>query len=177
MDETLEDRLVALAARDQQVLQELFDTGELPTDGYHPRLRALHEDNARVLGAIIDRHGWPDRTMAGEKGAEAAWLVAQHAVFDLAFMQRCADLVEKAVTAGTVPGWQLGFLQDRLRTLSGRPQLYGTQFERDAEGRLVSSPIEDPAGVDARRAALGLNTLAERTAEMQARDAAARRPR
>ena len=177
MDETLEGRLVALAARDQQALRELFDAGELPTDGYHPRLRALHEDNARVLGAIIDRHGWPDRTLAGEKGAEAAWLVAQHAVFDLAFMQRCADLVERAVAAGTVPGWQLAFLQDRLRTLSGRPQIYGTQFQPDADGWPVPCPIEDAAGVDTRRAALGLNTLAARTAEMRAREAEARRRR
>lgn len=175
MTETLEARLVAMAARDQAVLRELSDAGELPTNAYHPRLRALHEDNARVLGAIIDGHGWPDRMVAGEKGAEAAWLIAQHAVFDLAFMQRCADLVQQAVASGTVPGWQLAFLQDRLRTMSGRPQVYGTQFEPDAEGWPTPCPIEDPAGVDARRAAVGLNTLAERTEEMRAREAETRR--
>ena len=56
----------------------------------------------------------------------------------------------------------------------GKPQRYGTQFDRDDDGLLSPVPCDDPALVDRRRAALGLPPLAEVTAEMRKRDT--RRP-
>lgn len=60
----------------------------------------------------------------------------------------------------------VGVLQDRVCTLSGKPQYYGTQFDIDENGWPTPFPIRDPATVNERRARLGLNTLEERQEEM-----------
>ena len=46
----------------------------------------------------------------------------------------------------------------------GRPQLFGTQLEPDDDGTMRPYWIEDPAGVDERRRAVGLAPLSERLA-------------
>ena len=56
---------------------------------------------------------------------------------------------------------EVAMLEDRIRTFEGRPQRYGTQFDWDEHGRLSPLPLEDPAGVDARRRAIGLGPLAQ----------------
>lgn len=166
MNQNLADELVAMMKEDQRLLQQLFESGELPSESYHPRMKALHEQNASRLKAIIGRHGWPGISLVGEDAAKAAWLVAQHAVSDPDFMTACVGLLDDAVARGDVAGWQLAFLQDRVRTLSGKPQYYGTQFDIDENGWPTPFPIEDAARVNERRAHLGLNSLEERLEQM-----------
>ncbi|MCH8543230.1 MAG: hypothetical protein LAT61_06660 [Alcanivorax sp.] len=166
MGQSLADELVGMMKEDQQVLQQLFDSGELPSESYHPRMKALHEKHASRLKEIIRNNGWPGMSLVGEDAAKAAWLIAQHSVSDFVFMAECASLLEDAVAAGDVAGWQLAFLQDRVCTLSGRPQCYGTQFDIDAEGWPIPFPIEDGDTVNERRARLGLNSLEERQGQM-----------
>lgn len=81
-------------------------------------------------------------------------------------MQECVCLLQDAVIREDVAGWQLAFLQDRVRTMSGKPQYYGTQFDVDENGWPTPFPIEDPARVNERRAGLGLNSLEERQEQM-----------
>lgn len=166
MKQTLAEELVTMMRDDQQLLQQLFQSGELPSESYHPQMKALHEHNASRLKEIISSHGWPGVSSVGEEAAKAAWLVAQHAVSDPEFMTECVGLLEKAVAREDVVGWQLAFLQDRVRTLSGKPQYYGTQFDVDENGWPTPFPIEDSATVNERRARLGLNSLEERQEQM-----------
>lgn len=170
MDPKLTSELVGMMDADQTALQTHFDSGELPTDAYHPEIKALHEQHAARLKAIIQNHGWPGISLVGKEGAKAAWLIAQHSVSDTDFMAACVSLLEAAVAADDVEGWQLAFLQDRVLTFEGQPQLYGTQFDVDDEGWPVSFPIQNVDTVNQRRAALGLNTLEERLAEMIERE-------
>ncbi|WP_240753885.1 DUF6624 domain-containing protein [Natronospirillum operosum] len=81
-------------------------------------------------------------------------------------MAACTSLLEDAVARKDVVGWQLAFLQDRVRPLSGKPQYYGTQFDVDDDGWPVPFPIEDSAKVNERRTQLGLNSLEERLEQM-----------
>ena len=53
-----------------------------------------------------------------------------------------------------------------MRTLSGKPQVYGTQFDVDEKGWPIPFPIADAAAVNERRARLGLNSLEERQEQM-----------
>ena len=53
------------------------------------------------------------------------------------------------------------YLHDRVRMADGREQLYGSQFVRDEQGRLVPWHMDDLGKVDARRARLGLPPFAE----------------
>ena len=157
-EQALRLELLALAADDERVRQLLAQDGQL-FDGYAPDMEAIHRRNAARLAALVDANGWPGRTLAGDDGAEAAWRIIQHAISEPALQRRCLPLLEAAAAAGEVPPLQPAMLADRIRYHEGRPQLYGTTVGFDAEGRLTPGPLEDPEGVDARRAALGLPPL------------------
>ena len=171
MDRKLADRLIVLAARDLETRERLAGDGSL-FDGYHPEMEAVHEANARELETMIAEVGWPASRIAGDEGAEAAWLVAQHAIGLPGFQRKCLELLKAAVAAGEAPAWQMAMMADRVRTFEGRPQLYGTGFAWDDEGELSPRRIEDPERVDRRRAEVGLEPLEMAVAKLRARDAA-----
>lgn len=154
----LRDRLVAMASRDLKTRERLASDGTL-FDGYHPEMEAVHEENARELEMVIEAHDWPTSELVGEDGAEAAWLVAQHAIGLPQFQRKCLRLVEAAVAAGKAPAWQMAMMLDRIRTFEGRPQVFGTSFDWDESGELSPRPIENPGDVDLRRASIGLEPL------------------
>jgi hypothetical protein len=157
-DPGLRDELLAMVAADGALRAWLVADGTL-FDGYHPEMAALHHRHAARLAEIVAARGWPGRGLVGEDGAEAAWRVVQHAIGDPPVMRRCLPLLEAAAARGDAPAWQPAYLLDRIHTLEGRPQRYGTQHDWDPGGTLRPLPLEDPAGVDARRAAVGLGPL------------------
>ena len=159
----LRAELLAMAAEDRRVRAELEAAGEL-SGGYAPRMEAVHRANAARLRALVAAHGWPTRAVAGDDGAEAAWLIVQHAIGEPAFLRATLPVLWDAAARGDVPAWQAAMLEDRIRAFEGRPQRYGTQLHPDADGWLRPHPIDDPDGVEARRAAVGLEPLAERLA-------------
>jgi hypothetical protein len=102
-----------LQQRDLALRAELEADGTL-FDNYHPRMEAVHRDNAKQLRELIARVGWPSVRLAGRDGAEAAWLIAQHSIAEPDFMRSCRDLLEKAQAIGDVPLWQYAYMQDRI---------------------------------------------------------------
>ena len=158
--------LLALAAEDARVRAELVAEGTL-FDGYHPRMEAVHRHNAEVLAAALDRHGWPGARLVGADGADAAWLIAQHAIGEPAFMRRCLAALEVAAARNDVPRWQPAMLEDRIRVFEGRLQRFGTQLQVAGDGTVHPHPIEDSDGVEQRRRAVGLEPLAERLAKSE----------
>lgn len=166
MDAALRDELFAMEAEDIRVRAELLEEGALG-DGYNPRMRAVHERNAARLKEIIAAHGWPGRSLVGRDGSHAAWRIVQHVIGDAEFQRSCVPAIERAITNGEAPLAQLAFLVDRIRYFEGKPQIYGTQFDWDANGELNPWQIEDPEHVDQRRQRAGLNSIADRTREMR----------
>jgi len=150
--------LCELARRDEELCAELAADGSL-FDGYHPRMEAVHRQNAARLAAIVDEIGWPSVPLVGAEASEAAWLIAQHAIGEPALLRRVLGLLRDAAARDAVPPWQTAMLEDRIRMYEGRPQLYGTQLVADLEGWLRPHPIEEPDGVDERRKRLGLGPL------------------
>jgi hypothetical protein len=169
------DQLVALAAHDLKMREWLAEDGSL-FEGYHPKMQAVHEANATELERIIAAIGWPTSQLVGADAAEAAWLIAQHAIGLPSFQRRCFDLLRHAVAAGEAPAWQMAMMLDRIRTYEGRPQVYGTQFDWDDEGRLSPRLIEESDGVDQRRQEVGLEPLEAATERLRTRDAAQSKP-
>ena len=166
MNRNLSDELLQMDEHDQSVRGELAAEGSL-FEGYHPRMEAVHRQNAARLRAVLDEIGWPTERLVGSDGAHAAWRIAQHAIGEPDFQRRALRLLQEAASRGEVPAWQPAMLEDRVRMFEGRPQLYGTQLEPDDEGRPRPYPIEDPEGVDERRRAVGLEPLAERLARTE----------
>ena len=135
--------------------------------GYNDEMRAVHERNAEKLQHSIETHGWPGRSLAGTDGAAAAWLVLQHAISRPSLMRLGLELVRQAAAESEAEPSQVAYLLDRIRTLEGRPQVYGTQYDWDPNGHLSPLPIEDPQEIDERRAAVGLSPLGENTDAMR----------
>ncbi|HWP43112.1 MAG TPA: DUF6624 domain-containing protein, partial [Blastocatellia bacterium] len=160
-DEQLRQALLKMKADDLSLREELASDGSL-FEGYHPRMRQLHEANAEMLLRIIRQYGWPGRSLVGEDGAEAAWLIAQHAISLPRLQRQARALIEEAARRGEAQLWQAAMLEDRIRMFEGRPQLYGTQFDWDENGEMSPYPeIEEEAKVDERRSAVGLGPLGE----------------
>lgn len=105
---------------------------------------------------IIAKYGWPGKSMVGEKGAHAAWILVQHADKDVEFQTECLKLMTEA-PAGEVSGKDVAYLTDRMLMNSGQKQRYGTQLDGDYK----PLPVEDPEKLDQRRAEVGLNPIAE----------------
>lgn len=154
MEQGLRQELLAMAAEDRRVRQELLESGELG-EGYVPRMEAVHQSNASRLKRIIAQYGWPDSDLIGDDGTLAAWLIAQHAIGDPETQRLALTLVQGKVRNGKVPAAQEAYLFDRIAMYEGRPQRYGTQSLPCADGRYRRWETEDPEQLNARRAAMG----------------------
>lgn len=179
MNEQLRAQLLARMETDQDVRNEALRRWPAGTpvdtdDPLHHRWLHVDRDNTAWLAEVIDTHGWPGRRLVGDDGANAAWLLAQHADHDPAFQRRCLVLLTAAVAAGDADPANLAYLTDRVAVHEHRPQVYGTQLRWDGE-RSVPAEIADPELVDQRRAEVGLMPLAEYLALTQSRHSSRRR--
>jgi hypothetical protein len=150
MDDGLRAELLRRVEKDQ-VARKALDSDAM---------RAADEENLPWLREVVDAHGWPGASLVGTDGAHAAWLLAQHADADPAFQRQCLGLIGTAVEAGEASLLEYAYLTDRVLLAEGRPQVYGTQVTRQ-DGGWVPRDLRDPELVDERRAAAGLEPLAE----------------
>lgn len=161
VNEELRRELLALRAEDMRVREELMQSGELG-GAYVPRMEEVHRRNAARLREIIHSFGWPGEDIAGKDGAEAAWLIAQHAVGEPEYQRSALALLRTAASEGRAPAWHGAYLEDRIAMQEGRPQRYGTQWLDDpADGRIRPWQLADPEHVNDLRAAVGLRPLAQ----------------
>jgi len=128
-------------------------------------MKQADEENTKRLTEIVEQHGWPTNTLVGPDGANAAWLLVQHADRDRKFQRKCLDLMTK-LPKQEISQRDLAYLTDRVLLAEGKKQLYGTQMD-SAEGRWVPRPLEDPENVDQRRADHGLQPLAVYIKQME----------
>lgn len=168
----LRRELLAREEEDQRVRRLVsFRPGQhlvAPSEDLVAELRRVDHDNTEWLGQVLAERGWPGRSLAGEDGAAAAWLLAQHADDDPALQQRFLQALRAAVAAGDASAGHQAYLEDRVRVNAGQPQLYGTQFI-ETEQSLEPAPIAEPGRLDERRAAVGLDPFAVYDAQMRAR--------
>jgi hypothetical protein len=125
-------------------------------------MKSLHIKNAARLREIIAEHGWPGRSLVGEDGVAAAWLILQHSISEPEFMRGSVPLLEKSVAAGEAQAMHLAYLTDRIAFFEGRPQRYGTQWDVDQDGTHVLGDLESAERVDEWRKSVGLWSLSER---------------
>lgn len=161
-DPSLADELAAMAHADQDVRNRAT---------LHPDDKAIHDEwvkvdamNAARLQEIVKARGWPTAALVGPKAVFAAWLMAQHA--SAPFLKRCLPDMKAAAERGELDGGVVALSIDRDLMYDGKKQLYGSQFRKDGKGGWVPDPIEDEAHVDERRAALGLDPLAQYAARI-----------
>ena len=125
------------------------------------------QERTARLQEIVAEHGWPTLSMVGKEGATAAWVIAQHADFDVDLQ---ADMLALMVEAGAdVDATEVAYLEDRVAVNRGEPQRYGTQVRCVPGGGVApATPLVDEAAVDDLRAAAGMDPLADYFAEFEA---------
>ena len=157
----LRHHLLDMARLDHSARAELAASGKLFNAGYEPRMARVHQCNAQRLRRIIDAIGWPGADLVGPDGAEASWLILQHAISEPDLLRRALPLLTTAAREGKADPVHAAMLEDRIRFFEGRPQRYGTQLDWDADGSLSPGEVEDPQLLAERRAAIGLPPLEE----------------
>jgi len=106
---------------------------------------------------IVADIGLPTISKVGEKASNNAWLLVQHSP-DRKFQKEYLDLLGKNIS--DVNKANIAYLDDRLRMFEGKPQLYGTQLQKNKDtGEWEFFKIEDRENVDKRRKEMGLDTL------------------
>ncbi len=132
---------------------------------------AVRRNTAR-LREIVAAHGWPGRSLVGEDGATAAWLLLQHTNSRVRtirsadgdeFCRSCVTLLRDAVAQGEAHPRHLAAVADSLRLASSEPPEFASlpeQYPVDRKGRAVIRQNGDLAAIDERRAAIGLRPLA-----------------
>ena len=168
----LRRELLEMARLDRSVRAELAASGALFNAGYEPRMARVHRRNARHLRRIIESVGWPGSDVVGSDGAEAAWLILQHAISEPDLLRRTLPLLTAAAREGKANPAHVAMLEDRIRFFEGRPQRYGTQVDWDVDGRLSPGEVEDPQELAERRKAVGLPPLEEQVEDARNRAAA-----
>jgi hypothetical protein len=156
--DSVQQELERLGVEDQAIRQGL--SPERMQDTAFAK-RMLREDSARTrtLRSIVDVYGWPDSVRFGREAAQAAFLILQHSPVD-SFQKEMLPTIEDMAEADRLPRSEAALLIDRVLMHEGLPQRYGTQFKLE-NGRLVLHPVEDEAGLEARRKTMGLPTMAE----------------
>jgi hypothetical protein len=159
----LRRELLALVEEDQAAREEGVKS-QFKDKAAVARIEASDRKSTARLKEIVSAKGWPGKTMVGEDGAQAAWLLVQHADKDLSFQKQCLAKMAPLTKTGEVSAQSWAFLVDRVAIAEKRKQVYGTQFGQDGE----PAPMEDPESVDARRKSVGLGTMADYKAQMRA---------
>jgi Family of unknown function (DUF6624) len=122
----LRSELLKRVEQDQAIRNELISKGARnPDKAILARMQAIDAANTERMKAIIRQYSWPGPELVGRDGAEAAFLLVQHA--DLAFQKEMLPLVEKAYRSGALSGQSYALLLDRVLVGEGKPQVYGTQ--------------------------------------------------
>ncbi|MEU7148648.1 DUF6624 domain-containing protein [Streptomyces sp. NPDC045456] len=158
-------QLTAMAAEDDRLMRQVH---ALPGATH----RRQHLDDACAqhtaeLQHLVHEHGWPTAALVGGEAAVAALKILLHApVADRDFVLSCCELIQAAVADGACDTAYGAYAHDLAAVLQGRLQRYGTQF---VPRLLRPCPIEDPGGVEARRAAVGLQPVSCELAAHQRR--------
>jgi hypothetical protein len=160
MNEELRRELAAMADEDQRIRRLATGLDRLPDD-LAAEWELIDRRNTARFVEIVAEHGWPGRGLVGDDGANAAWLLAQHADRTPDLQRRFLDLLRAAVARNEASAVNLAYLTDRVAVNDGRPQVYGTQLRQNEGTELVPDPIADADTVDERRSAVGLGPLAE----------------
>jgi hypothetical protein len=85
-------------------------------------LLARREEDQRIRHAVMEASNPRTvRSLVGEDGAKAAWLLAQHADNRRDLQRKFLELLRAAVAAGEEEPRELAYLQDRVRVADGRP--------------------------------------------------------
>lgn len=166
------ETLVRMARLDQAARAGMgaVDPSKIPAAERNAAFQAIVQEigavdraNQTALLAMLPPEGWFTIGRYGKEASKAAFVIVQHADVDL--WRRFVPVLEPLAAKGEVAGGDFALMHDRLENAEGRRQLYGSQVKCRG-GQWVPEPIEDPSGLDQRRARLGMEPHASYLAKL-----------
>ena len=162
-DTALRDRLLAMRAMDQEArgfhaaapaaaADTEKDDDDASKTGLKPgaTLKQIDQDLTTQLKEIFYAKGWPTIRLVGIDASNAAMLILTHSA-DHDFQRTLLPQLEQLADQGRIDGSSLALVVDKELIASGKLQRYGSQF-KVLNGEMAMYGVEDPAGLDARRA-------------------------
>lgn len=164
------DRLLAeVWTKDQGIRQQLVAlTKAVSVEGradlidslivIHERMEQIDAANIALVDSLLQQ-GVP--AGLSEASYKTLWIVIDHASLDK--QEYYLPLVEQMAHEGLIKASEYATLFDRVAMKRNRPQRYGSQtvqFGTPENLQLFVWPVEEPAKLDARRAAVGMAPLA-----------------
>jgi hypothetical protein len=125
------------------------------------RIIALDRANTAELKELLRQYRWFTISEFGKDVEGYAWLLVQHSDRDAAFQQEVLGILSDLLPKGETDPGHYANLWDRVARNTGKLQRYGTQGRCVAPGQWEPYEVEDPAGLNERRATLGLPTMEE----------------
>lgn len=131
---------------------------------------ATVRNNTDRLRQVVAEHGWPGRSLVGEDGADAAWLILQHAGSgvpslgtpeSLLFQASCIPLLQGAVRRGEAHPRHLAHVVDSVRERAGDLPEFAVLASAYTvqDGHVTFKRPVDLLAIDRRRAEIGLPPL------------------
>lgn len=122
------------------------------------RIEAADTKNRPEVLRIFGKYGWVTNSLAGKDAAHDFWLLIQHQTPEI--QRRLLPALEKAAKTGDASMSDYAYLYDRVQVGQGQPQRWGTHIKCE-DGKPVLTPVDDPAGLDARRKELFMLPMRE----------------
>jgi hypothetical protein len=142
-------------------LSIIFDRDQKVRKGDSVQFRGyVDSTNLAFVIALIEKYGWVGKSLVGNRGNYAIWLIIQHA--GLERQEKYLPLMKASVEKGESRPVDLAYLEDRVLMRQGKKQIYGTQISNNPKtGAQELWPIEDEKNVNTRRSKLELEPMEE----------------
>lgn len=122
VDHMTEKEIIQLFSKmhqaDQQYRDSLNNGRKENETIFLQKMGANDEANLKILGKIIQTHGWPKKSVFGAEAAETAWLIIWHHRGNRHVLCRHFELMEKAANAGEMSASGFQQIKDEVEKLS-----------------------------------------------------------
>lgn len=117
----------------------------------------LNEKNLERIIEIIEKDGWPKKSVIKGNAASTVFLIIQHS--DPETQRKYLPIMTKAANEGEAKWSSLALLIDRVNLGEDKKQIYGSQISRKEDGSYFVKNLEEPEYVNQRRNEIGLGKI------------------
>ena len=147
-----DDTFFSLLQKDQTAIVA-FRGGKISQAEWLKASLEISKDFLGILGKI----GFPYKDASTEDEYRAAITLLLH--LDLSGMREVFNTYIDKQSSGRIVPEHWAMCVDKIRVISGRPQLYGTQYKIDKNKKIDLLPLENAGEVDEIRNKAGLQPL------------------
>jgi hypothetical protein len=153
------------SAKKDSIINVLGLTHKLTEWEFQERITKTDSSNLAFIERVIDKYGYPGKTLVGLGSNLAVFYVIQHSDK----IAKYIPIIEKAAKDNELPFKYFAMMQDRLLMEQGKEQIYGTQgcsgCLKNGDKTAVIWPIKNSENVNKTREEAGFPDTVEEYAK------------